>query len=213
MLRTIIKKRLSLSGFSQGELAELVGITPAQVSLYLSGKSSLSNDSLEKILEQMDINLNCYNKRLELADQVAKVLYRKKTPSEVITMAKDEMVSLTHIKEISYLIDVESSEDFNAAIGSGLIEADAYYIHFRMIVAHLLQLSDGDITTKKAGQSVCTLNKAIGTLVLTGLAAMGVRTVVALAQHGSGISGRPPGLFSSFIKLASDSLLNKPKKM
>lgn len=211
MLREIIKQRLSLSGFSQGELAELVGVTPAQISLYLSGKSSLSHETLEKILEQMDINLQCYSKRLDLASQAAKQLYSKKTPSEVILLEKSEMVSLTNIKEIAYLIDVKTSEEFNAAIGSGIIEADAYYIHFRMIVAHLLQLSEGDITTKKASQSVSTLNKATGTVLLTGLAAIGVGAVIALAQKATGISGRPTGLFSSFIALASDSLLKKPK--
>ena len=211
MLREIIKQRLTLSGFSQGELAELVGVTPAQISLYLSGKSSLSHETLEKILEQMDINLQCYSNRLELADRVAKALSGKKSPSEVIVLSKDEMVLLTNIKEISYLVDVESSEDFNAAISSGIIEADAYYIHFRMIVAHLLQLSEGDVTTKKASQSVSTLNKATGTVLLTGLAALGVGAVIALAQKATGISGRPTGLFSSFIALASDSLQKKNK--
>lgn len=211
MLREIIKQRLTLSGFSQGELAELVGVTPSQISLYLSGKSSLSHETLEKILEQMDINLQCYSKRLKLADKVAKALYGKKTPTEVILLSKNEMIALTDIKEISYLIDVDSSEDFNAAMGSGIIEADAYYIHFRMIVAHLLQLSEGDITTKKASQSVSTLNKATGAVLLTGLAAIGVGAVIALAQKATGISGRPTGLFSSFIALASDSLLKKPK--
>ena len=90
-----------------------------------------------------------------------------------------------------------------------IIEADAYYIHFRMIVAHLLQLSESDITTKKASHSVSTLNKATGTVLLTGLAAFGVGAVIALAQKATGISGCPTGLFSNFIALASGSLLKK----
>jgi transcriptional regulator with XRE-family HTH domain len=78
MIREIIKKRLSLSGAPQAELAEIVGINPAQMSLYLSGKSSLSHEYLEKLLVQMDINLNYYNERLELAEETAKALKGKR---------------------------------------------------------------------------------------------------------------------------------------
>lgn len=200
-----------ISGFSQGELAELVGITPAQMSLYLTRKSSLSHETLEKILAQMDINLECYSKRLDLARQTAKALKNKIPPTEVISLQKEEMITLSGIKEISHLIEVQSSEEFNAAISSGLMDADAYYVHFRMIVAHLMQLSEGEITTKKASQSVSVLNKATGTVLLTALGAIGVGAVIALAQKATGISGRPTGIFSSFTALASESLMKKIK--
>ena len=226
MIREIIKKRLSLSGFSQAELGELIGVTPAQMSLYLSGKSSLSHESLEKLLNQMDINLECYDERLKLAEETAKALKGKKTPEEVIRMDKEEMISLSNIERIKYLIDVQDSEEFNAAIGSGLMDADIYYIHFRMITAHILQLiSDGEITAKRASQSVSKLNesvsklnepvsdgnKNIGAAALTGLALIGVGAIVALAQIATGFSGRPTGIWSSFTALASKSHIKKTK--
>ena len=219
MIREIIKKRLSLSGFSQAELGELIGVTPAQISLFLNGKSSLSHESLEKLLNQMDINLYCYGERLKLAEETAKALKGKKNPEEVIKMGKDEMISLSGIERIKYLTDVQDAEEFNAAIRSGLVDADAYYIHFRMVTAHILQLSEEEITAKKASQSVSKLkdsvskdNKNIGVAALTGLALIGVGAVVALAQMATGLSGRPTGIWSSFTALASESHKKKPQQ-
>ena len=178
------------------------------MSLYLSGKSSLSHEYLEKLLVQMDINLNCYNERLELAEETAKALKGKKTWEEVLKLEKEEMISLSGINNIKYLIDIDNKEEFEAAIKSGLMDADIYYIHFRTITAHILQLSEGDITAKKASQSVSKLNKSIskdtGTSVLTGLA-IGIGAVIALAQMATAFSGRPTGIWSSFTALASQS--------
>ncbi|MBO5016678.1 MAG: helix-turn-helix transcriptional regulator [Bacteroidaceae bacterium] len=211
MLRDIVKQRLVLSGFSQNELAELVGCTPAQISLYLSGKSSLNNELLEKILHQLDINLNVYSNRLDLAKRVAEELVGKKSPAEVVYLSKTEMIQLSGIKEVKYLVDVKSAEEFNEAVNSGLIDADNYYVHFRMIVAHILQLKEGEITAKRSRQSVTQLNKTTGAVVLGALAAIGAGVLIALTQKATGIAGRQTGLFSSFTALASNSLINKIK--
>ena len=83
---------------------------------------------------------------------------------------------------------MKSAEEFNEAVNSGLIDADNYYVHFRMIVAHILQLKEGEITAKRSRQSVTQLNKTTGAVVLGALAAIGAGVLIALTQKATGIA-------------------------
>lgn len=208
-LKNIIKQRLEISGISQGNLAKIVGVTPAQISLFLNGKSSLSLEVLEKVLQELDINLDTYARRLDLAKKVASKLDSKISVEEIIQMDKKEMINMTKEREIAYLIDVNDRKSFDESVKAGLIEPDCYYAHFRMLVAHIHQLGKDGITTKKASQSVSNLYKVAGTMgmiMFTSLALIGFGAVNTLTGNAIGIAGRKMGVFSSFIALASSSL-------
>ncbi len=57
MIRQAIVTALKESGITASELARRVGITRGPMSLYLNGKASLSDDTKEKIFEELNIKL------------------------------------------------------------------------------------------------------------------------------------------------------------
>lgn len=57
MIRQAIVTALKESGITSSELARRVGITRGPMSLYLNGKGSLSDDTKERIFQELNIKL------------------------------------------------------------------------------------------------------------------------------------------------------------
>lgn len=72
-----IQTRLDSMGMSQAQFAECVSATPAQMSIFLREKGSLSIDCLNKSLDLVGVNLSLYSKRSILAREVAEYLLEK----------------------------------------------------------------------------------------------------------------------------------------
>ena len=69
-----IQSRLESMGMSQAQFAECVSATPAQMSIFLREKGTLSIEALNKSLDLVGINLSVYSKRNDLAKEVASFL-------------------------------------------------------------------------------------------------------------------------------------------
>ena len=77
MIEQIIKKRMNLLGLTQKELADKAGLTTAQISLFFNGSSTLNQKSLESLLSILDLNIEMYEKRFELAKKAAATFIEK----------------------------------------------------------------------------------------------------------------------------------------
>lgn len=106
---SIIKERLPLTGVSQSEIANMINVSPAQLTQYLNGNSSLNKDSLDKLLKIVGINLNVYSNRLILAKTVAEKL-NGFSSDELVKMSKEEMINYTNIQQIRFYQDFTSEE-------------------------------------------------------------------------------------------------------
>lgn len=105
-----IQSRVELMGMSQAQFAGLVGATPAQMSIFLRDKGSLSIKSLNKSLDLVGVNLDLYNRRVNLAKKVATYLLSKDVTS-IDNWTKSDLALFTHEKEITYLFDVKSKRN------------------------------------------------------------------------------------------------------
>ena len=102
-----IQTRLESMGMSQAQFAECVSATPAQMSIFLRDKGSLSIDSLNKSLDLVGINLSLYSNRNSLAKQVAAYLLSKNV-SSIDNWTKNDLAVFTQQKTISLRFDVKS---------------------------------------------------------------------------------------------------------
>ncbi len=55
MIRDAIKREIAEQGISQQKLADAIGIKKSAMSLYLSGKSKISIDTIEEILRYLSL--------------------------------------------------------------------------------------------------------------------------------------------------------------
>ena len=212
MLRQIVQERIHLAGISQAKVAEEIQSTPTQLSLYLRGEASLNNESLERCIEILDININTYHKRYEIAKKIATQFSEKNISVEAImSMDKKMMIHLTGIEAIDTLLDVSTSE-LEKMIKYGLVDYESTYPFFRIMVAHIMQLGD-KVTSKKAMNSWITLSNttnAIGKGTLLGIAG-GVFVLGALMQAAITLLGKSGGLLSPLLSLTVHSLTIKKK--
>lgn len=156
MLYQIIKERINIWGLSQVQVANAISTTPSQFGLYLRGDASLKNESLEKCLQVLDINVDTYHYRYQLAKELAGIfLQRKLTSHDVLEMSKNQMVSATGRKEVATLIDVNETE-LKAIIDAKLVDYESTYPHFRLMVAHLMNMGD-KVTVNKSSISFALL--------------------------------------------------------
>jgi transcriptional regulator with XRE-family HTH domain len=58
MIREAIKNRRQQLGITQAGLARIVGVRQATISDFERGRHSLSSDTLEKILKELNLNLS-----------------------------------------------------------------------------------------------------------------------------------------------------------
>ena len=141
MLNEIVLQRMSLAGVTQAKLAEYIGATPSQMGLFLKGSASLNNDSLEKCLKALDINVDIYTQRYNKAVLVASKLKAKNIDVDsIVSMSKPRMIEITQMQELCYLIDVDSQKEFDKMINSQIVDIEATYPFFKAMVMHLSQV-------------------------------------------------------------------------
>lgn len=111
MLRDIINERIELSIATQADIAQSIGTTPAQISLYLRGKASLNNEALEKCITELNVNVEIYHARYALAKRIAVILKKENISSEeLLNITKEELIEITKIESLKFLMDVTAEE-------------------------------------------------------------------------------------------------------
>jgi transcriptional regulator with XRE-family HTH domain len=109
LLSQTIKERIPLTGISQAEIAKIIKVSPAQLTQYLNGNSSLNKDSLDTLLKTVGINHQIYSNRLKFAKEVA-IKLKKFDSKAIINMDKEQMIKETGIEQIKYFPDFTKSE-------------------------------------------------------------------------------------------------------
>lgn len=152
MISEIIKNRINLTGIPQAKLAEVIGTTPSQLGLFFKEKASLNNESLEKCLNIVDVNLNVYSKRYNLAQKAAIILKSKDYQLDgIVSLSKDKFIEVTKIKELKYLQDVNEQE-FEEILKSEIIDYESTFPFFKVLVMHLFEIGD-KFTSKQVENS------------------------------------------------------------
>lgn len=128
----IIRERLPLTGTSQSEIAKMINVSPAQLTQYLNGNSSLNKDSLDKLIKLVGINLVVYKNRLSLAKEVAKKLAGV-TAEELVNMSKLDMVRLTGFKQIGFYPEF-SKEELNEIVETMAFDYEDTFSYFKSLV-------------------------------------------------------------------------------
>lgn len=206
MLNVIIQQRMSLGGVTQAKLSQLIGATPSQVGLFLKGEASLNNNALVKCLKVLDVNIEIYNSRYKKASAVADKLKNNNISIEQIAnLSKNEMIKLTDMKELSFLIDVASQKVLDDMVASELIDVESTYPFFKAMVMHLYQI--GEKSTPKS------VDASYGNIAAAALVGASVIPIVGAAltitaslaymalQKGSRLGGSLAPLYTLTEKL------------
>lgn len=183
MIEKVIKDRMEVVGLTQHRLAQSIGCTPTQLSLFLKGEASLNRNSLNQCFKVLGIKLNSISKRIELAREVAGCL-NECSVNEVINMSRHDMIVLTKIKEIAALPEV-NKEEFEIMVSSDLGDYESTFQYFKTLVLHYMDSPEG-FTPKKAEQS---LNVLASLLVATPFVPiLGIGSIIGAAVSSFAIS-------------------------
>lgn len=220
-----IQTRLESMGMSQAQFAECVSATPAQMSIFLRGKGSLSIDCLNKSLDLVGVNLSLYSKRNSLAKQVA-VYLQSKNVSSIDNWTKSDLSTFTQNKEIDLFFDIQTEDTFIEIEKSGIIDIESTFPYFKALVSYYMQLDGSKPTASQAKQALATLlntsddSKNETTNQISKLAAgtaLGALTFASpilgtvLAAASLAVS-KQVGAFSLFAKTNKSSLFEKAIK-
>lgn len=220
-----IQTRLESMGMSQAQFAECVSATPAQMSIFLRGKGSLSIDCLNKSLDLVGVNLSLYSKRNSLAKQVA-VYLKSKNVSSIDNWTKSDLSTFTQNKEIDLFFDIQAEDTYIEIEKSGIIDIESTFPYFKALVSYYMQLDGSKPTASQAKQALATLlntsddSKNETTNQISKLAAgtaLGALTFASpilgtvLAAASLAVS-KQVGAFSLFAKTNKSSLFEKAIK-
>jgi len=212
-------------GMSQAQFAECVSATPAQMSIFLRGKGSLSIDCLNKSLDLVGVNLSLYSKRNSLAKQVA-VYLQSKNVSSIDNWTKSDLSTFTQNKEIDLFFDIQTEDTYIEIEKSGVIDIESTFPYFKALVSYYMQLDGSKPTASQAKQALATLlntsddSKNETTNQISKLAAgtaLGALTFASpilgtvLAAASLAVS-KQVGAFSLFAKTNKSSLFEKAIK-
>ena len=209
-------------GMSQAQFAECVSATPAQMSIFLREKGSLSIDSLNKSLDLVGVNLSLYSARNNLAKQVAEFLLSKNVTS-IDNWTKNDLAIFTQKKSISLLFDVQSKEEYFELERSGIIDVESTFPYFKALVSYYMTIGGGRPTASQAKHALACLLKessvntedssdqvskiavgaAVGALTVASPILYSVLAVASLAVS------KQVGAFSLFTKSNTSSLFAK----
>ena len=220
-----IQTRLESMGMSQAQFAECVSATPAQMSIFLRGKGSLSIDCLNKSLDLVGVNLSLYSKRNSLAKQVA-VYLQSKNVSSIDNWTKSDLSTFTQNKEIDLFFDIQTEDTYIEIEKSCVIDIESTFPYFKALVSYYMQLDGSKPTASQAKQALATLlntsddSKNETTNQISKLAAgtaLGALTFASpilgtvLAAASLAVS-KQVGAFSLFAKTNKSSLFEKAIK-
>lgn len=151
MIQKIIEKRMNLLGLSQKDLAEKAELTASQVSTFLNG-STLNQKAIEKVLMVLDIDLEMYEKRFDLAKTTAERLKSNKVPvDDVIKMSKAQMARECEEPDISLFFDIKE-KDASLMIEKGLVDYESTFVFFKAMVIQMMN-SDMKFTNSDFNRS------------------------------------------------------------
>ena len=216
-----IQSRVELMGMSQAQFAGLVGATPAQMSIFLRDKGSLSIKSLNKSLDLVGVNLDLYNRRVNLAKKVATYLLSKDVTS-IDNWTKSDLALFTHEKEITYLFDVKSKKEFDEIAETGIIDIESTFPYFQAMVSYYMSLDASKPTARKAKTALAEIcNVPDIDSILASILDFGEKSIDSLQDisplfrsfrnsAGSLIS-KQAGAFTLFTKSKTTSLFAKAK--
>lgn len=161
----IIKERANFLGITNSQLASIAGVSQSQISSFLNKNSSISLSAVEKIFEQLGINISTYDNRLNLAkfaaDKLIDAGYKVK---EVKHMSKYSMANVVGDNRITFLIDnlIDSDYDDISNENESIIPVECTYAYFKMMVMHCMEMDGKKITPKSVKDSYSTLNNIVG---------------------------------------------------
>ena len=220
-----IQTRLESMGMSQAQFAECVSATPAQMSIFLRGKGSLSIDCLNKSLDLVGVNLSLYSKRNSLAKQVA-VYLQSKNVSSIDNWTKSDLSTFTQNKEIDLFFDIQTENTYIEIKKSDNIDIESTFPYIKALVSYYMQLDGSKTTASQEKQALATLlntsddSKNETTNQISKLAAgtaLGALTFASpilgtvLAAASLAVS-KQVGAFSLFAKTNKSSLFEKAIK-
>lgn len=212
MINQVIGFKLKMSGMTQANLARLIGTSPTQLGGYLKGQGSLTEKSLNKSFEVLEINVDRYKYLYETAQQASAIFKRKNIAFEqVMRMNKRNVISETGIEQIRWLIDVNSEKDYEDIINSKIIDYQFTFPYFMTMVVYFMN-SDDKITAKSNARTWSLLfgDLALGSIIVspvnlllsnigTGISAA-IGAVGGLALSGITKEDRPLAFFKEFSK-------------
>lgn len=190
----IISSRLQLMGTSQALIVKMIRTNPTQLNAFLKEKDNgtLSKPTLEKLLTVTGINLDIYEKRNKLVDQVATFLSERGIKQkELEKWSKSQLAFFTGINDLELLIDVNDVETYDRMIKSNLVDVESTFPYFKAMVAYRLNLTSEKITASTANKALKKtigeeyddsmyerLTPAILTAALTGVKAIGAGGII-----------------------------------
>lgn len=213
MLKDIINERIELSIATQAEIAQSVGTTPAQISLYLRGKASLNNDALENCLTELNINVETYHNRYVLAKEIANILKQQNISSdEILNITRNELIEITNKKELRYLVDV-TADELKDIVSSNIIDYESTYPFFRVLVSHIMNLGENPspkisaLSFDKITTQLPTLSNMLANIPVIGaLAGSSIIKVGRLMEDAYKNFGKKGGFLSPLLSLTYESL-------
>ena len=138
MIQQIIKKRMNLLGLSQKELADKAGLTKAQMSMFLKGSSSLSQKSIERLFNILDINISMYDHRFDLAKEVAQSFIEQGlTDEDVFTMSKKTMSNKSKKREVLLFFDIDE-HNVDEVVKTGIVDYESTFVFFKAMVVQMM---------------------------------------------------------------------------
>jgi len=189
-------------GMSQAQFAEYVSATPAQMSIFLRGKGSLSTDSLNKSLDLVGVNLSLYSKRTNLAREVAEYLVSKNV-SSIDNWTKSDLATFTQRKYISLFFDVQSEKEYEELEKSGIIDIESTFPYFKALVSYYMSLDKNYMSLDKKRPTASQANHALASL-------LGIAVVnIAAAMVGLAATSKQLGACSLFKKTSDLSVYKK----
>ena len=218
-----IQIRLESMGMSQAQFAECVSATPAQMSIFLREKGTLSIDCLNKSLDLVGVNLSLYSQRNILAKQVAAYMLSKNV-SSIDNWTKTDMAVFTQQKSVSLLFDVQSQEEYIEMERSGIIDIESTFPYFKALVAYYMSLDGIKPTASQAKQALNSLMnngddkktttsnrqlRKIASGVAVGTLTIATPIVGAVLATAAMAINKQVGAFSLFTKSNISSLFTK----
>ena len=213
---SVIKSRLEIMGMSQAYFAKTINTTPTQMSIFLREKGSLTTERLNKSFDELGINISVYNKRNELAKEVAAQLIDKNV-SSIDNWDKDFLSKFSGKTAILQLIDVKSKEEFLEIERCGIIDLESTYPFFKALVTYYMMLENDNPTASQAKTALSLIfghknekakNNLIKTTLTVGAAAALVNPIVG--GLGTAIAiGLQCGAMSLFKKGEENTLYTK----
>ena len=217
-----IQTRLEAIGMSQAQFAECVSATPAQMSIFLRGKGSLSMESLNKSLDLLGIDLSLYSTRNKLAKEIASYLLSKNV-SSIDNWSKKDLSLFTQRPIILLLYDVNSEEEYIELEISGIIDIESTFPYFKALISYYMTLDSRKPTASQAKHALATLlsessenteNLSQHTGNLTAKTVIGAAAITApilgsVFSVASLAVSKQVGAFSLFSKLNTSSLFAK----